>query len=799
MQPRDVGSRGSIERLLAEIKTRPVWQVAGFYLGFAWIVLQVIDVLAQNLDLPSYLFPSALALLAIGFAVVLTTAFVQREVGAANSTAPGRLRSVFTWRNAWLGGFVAFAVWGVVSATLILIDRPGSTQLGSETGSAEENTLVVLPFSFQGNEDYTYLGDGIVDLLSTKLDGAGQLRAVDPRAILSVPLGEGAKTLGPAEASALAEDFGAGLFVLGSIIEVGDRLTITAALYDRGRGLEPLVEADATGRTAMVFESVDRLATQLLAGVGTGPAARVQQVAAVSTGSLPALRAYLEGEEAYRLGQYRQAVESFQQAVNLDDTYALAYYRLSVVAEFSTLSDLAQESAELAFRNADRLSERDRGLLEALLAWRKGAHAESEQLYRGLVRTYPDEVEAWFELGEVLMHGNPLHGRPFTEAWESFSRVLELDPRNAAAMYHLARMASASGRFAELDSLVAVHNRLNPGGDRELEVLALQAFSRPDSVAQAEVLERMRSGTDVGVALAGWDVATWTDDAEGARRVVTVLTDPTRPTEVRTLGHAWLAQIELATGRIEAVRGHLNEMKALDSVAALEYRSAISAHPLIESTPEELGVLLSDLEALEVERVPPSRNPSIFYSVHDRVHPLLRDYLIGVTYGLLGDSAGAFAHARNTEQMQLGQAEGSLALDLGASVRAQWMWREGRYGDALDELEVVTREVWYIGTLVSTFYGQALERFLRGELLYQLGRLEEAIPWFANISQVAPYELAFRPLAYERLGRIHERLGQTATAIDYYTRFTTLWRDADPALQPRVAEALARLERLSDI
>jgi tetratricopeptide (TPR) repeat protein len=580
-------------------------------------------------------------------------------------------------------------------------------------------------------------------------------------------------------------------------VEVGDRLTLTASLYDASADLMPVVEASATGDAEAVFESVEELAAQLLAGIGTGPAARVQQLAAGSTASLPALRAYLEGEQAYRLGQYREAVESFQRAVAIDSAYALAYYRLSMVAEFSTMGELAQETAELAVRHADRLSKRDRDLLEALLAWRRGAHAEAEELYRGLVRAYPDEVEAWFELGEVLMHGNPLHGRSFAEAWDAFARVLELDPQNTASMYHLARIASVTGRYAELDSLTELHNRLNPGGDRELEITALQAFSRPNPIAQAEILSRLRLGPDVGVALAGWDVSTWTEDVDGGRDVVTVLTDPTRPVKVQALGHAWLSQIELAAGRIEAAGNRLEQMAALDSVSALEYRALLSANPLFSPSTEELRALANRLEALNAEQVPPSDNPSIFYSVHDAVHPLLRSYLLGVTYAMLGDSARAFEFAAETEQMPVGAAEGSLARDFGASVRAQWHWRQGRPEEALSELGPITRELWYIGTLVSPFYGQALERFLRGELLYQVGRTREAIPWFANTSQIAPYELAFRPLAYERLGRIYEELGDAEAALEYYRKFVAMWQDADVELQPRVGEAEASITRLS--
>jgi hypothetical protein len=47
-----------------------------------------------------------------------------------------------------------------------------------------------------------------------------------------------------------------------------------------------------------------------------------------------------------------------------------------------------------------------------------------------------------------------------------------------------------------------------------------------------------------------------------------------------------------------------------------------------------------------------------------------------------------------------------------------------------------------------------------------------------------------------RLGELYEAKGDRANAVAYYSRFVDLWKDADPALQPAVREAKARLARL---
>jgi hypothetical protein len=48
----------------------------------------------------------------------------------------------------------------------------------------------------------------------------------------------------------------------------------------------------------------------------------------------------------------------------------------------------------------------------------------------------------------------------------------------------------------------------------------------------------------------------------------------------------------------------------------------------------------------------------------------------------------------------------------------------------------------------------------------------------------------------DRLGQLYEAKGNREKAAHYYAKFVDLWKDADPELQPRVAEAKARLARL---
>jgi tetratricopeptide (TPR) repeat protein len=187
-------------------------------------------------------------------------------------------------------------------------------------------------------------------------------------------------------------------------------------------------QASVSGDTTQLFELVDRLAADLMVRQGKGVGSRLLQTAATTTRSLPALKAYLDAEGQLRRGQFDSSLAGFQQAVQLDTTFALAYYRLAVAAAWSNRIGLIRPNTERAVRLADRLSERDRRLLQSFAALADGKPDEAESGYRGILQDYPDDLEAQWQLATVLNVYNPLRGRPVAESAPVFDGVVKLDP-----------------------------------------------------------------------------------------------------------------------------------------------------------------------------------------------------------------------------------------------------------------------------------------------------------------------------------------------------------------------------------
>jgi formylglycine-generating enzyme required for sulfatase activity/dienelactone hydrolase len=106
---------------------RSLWQVVGLYVAGSWVCLQVVDLLAEHVPLPSWTFMLTLVLLLIGLPITAATAYLhglrpgRGSEPQAGGQGPGLGKRVLTWRNVMLAGTGAMAVWGIaVSGWLLL-------------------------------------------------------------------------------------------------------------------------------------------------------------------------------------------------------------------------------------------------------------------------------------------------------------------------------------------------------------------------------------------------------------------------------------------------------------------------------------------------------------------------------------------------------------------------------------------------------------------------------------------------------------------------------------------------------
>jgi tetratricopeptide (TPR) repeat protein len=655
-------------------------------------------------------------------------------------------------------------------------------------------TVAVFPFTVRGSPRLSYLGDGMVDLLSTRLDGAGELRSADPRAVLGVVEQQNARLIDPARARSLAEQLGAGQFVLGTLLEAGGRVQGTAFLYDAGGTPRARATAVATAEAGL-FDLVDTLAIQLLSS-GTGPASSaLSSLAATTTASLAALKAYLEGERHLRQGRFTLARESLHRAADEDPGFSLAWYRLSVAAEWLTDRELQDLAAERALRTSDRLPERERQLLQAFVAWRRGS-PRAETMYRAIIGTYPDAVEAWIQLGEVLFHYGPLSGRSISDSREAWERVLAFEPDHLGALHHLQRVASVEGRRAELSLLTDRVLSLSPQSEKALEARAVRAFGLGDPEEQERVISELRLSSDAAALGVMRTVATYTDNLAGAAAVARTITPDTRASEVCALAHVFLAYLEVARGRWRAAREELDAAAGSDAAWALEARAHLATVPFLPWSAEDLRGVRDELLRWRASEQPPRTTQSLFVRAHNGLHAHIRSYLLALLSVRLGDQTAAGRHAADLVDLPGSALQRALAHCLSEHVRAELAAQRGDPREGLDALSRTELEVGYELPLASPIYSRAAARFLRATLSEATRCHDEALRWLASFDATSVYDLIYVAPALSRRGTLLERLGRRDAAIASCRRAVALWMEHDPELAPIIAPATERLAAL---
>lgn len=685
------------------------------------------------------------------------------------------------------------------SAGLALFNDYRST--ASDIGGSDAHRFVVLPFSVHGDEP-GYLGSGMVDLLSAALDGAGDLTPVDPYAVHAFLSGNTAgaaagDAAGDASwhARAVASRFGARQFVLGSIFGAGGRVRIHAALYDatRHEDAAPLSSAVVEGDVDDALRLVDELAARLIARHTTMPLDATVRLAALTTHSLPALKAYLAGESHFRSGRFIPAADSFRVAAERDTTFALAHYRHALAVLWADREGVsAGDAEERALRHAGRLGRREQLLLHAFAAWRTGDADQAETLYRQILAAYPDDVEAWFQLGETLFHYNPLRGRPAAEAAVAFERVLRFDPAHRGAAWHLALLAAQRHEVSELRRLTDMLTAGAQNQDAYGEARVLSALSERAGAALDGMAKELSALTPLRRSTLAWRTAVFLGQPAEAARILEHNAAGTLR-YWRTLALLDQADIEHAAGRRRSAQSIVTELMTSYGVAELiiERRALPLATPAFAAGADELRAAEADVGEL-LQRIMRSTPTATQASA-----PSQEAYLTGLIRAALGDTSAVRERVLRLEELAITSPAGAHALTFAATLRAHLARAAGDPAAALRELESNPVRRWYGHALTSPLQAMTHERFLRAELLSELGREREALAWYYTFGEHGLHDLVYLPAAHLRSAEIHERLGEAEEAARHYGRVLELWRNADSDLMPLVANVRQRWLRLA--
>jgi serine/threonine-protein kinase len=331
----------------------------------------------------------------------------------------------------------------------------------SRVAAGGSDPIAVLPFRVAGGDPIlSGLGEGVVDLLTTRLSAGAGLSVIDPRTALAAwhrAVSPERPDLGQQEMVALAGDLGADRVVTGSIVRAIGDVTLSASLLGVPDG-DIRAQSSISGKADSLIVLVDRLTAQLLS-LEAGEAKH--RLAGLTSTSLPALRHYLEGQALYRRLAFDRARDHYKAALELDSTFAMAAMGLNLSLGWGHVRytpEFLERVERLAWTYRERLSAPDQLRLRAQL----GAHypewtPPSDQLafLDSAVGILPYDPELWTEYGHVIfISGSHLAIPDWRKrAAAAFHRAIALDSSSLEARNHLARLSVEAGDSSTLRDL----------------------------------------------------------------------------------------------------------------------------------------------------------------------------------------------------------------------------------------------------------------------------------------------------------------------------------------------------------
>jgi serine/threonine-protein kinase len=402
----------------SELKRRNVYKVAIAYIVAGWALSQGIAQVFPVFDIPNWAIRLIVLLIIIGLPIALILAWMFeltpqgiKRTEDVDLVAAAQQPKKRTW-------IFVVIIGALLSIALFFLGRYSAitgAPRQSEAAATPNKSIAVLPFvNMSADKNDEYLGDGMTEELINVLSKVKGLR-VPGRSSSFAFKGKNEEDI----FRKVGEKLHVNTVLEGSVRKAGDKLRITAQLINAANGYHLWSETyDRDVKDVLTVETdvAQRVVDVLKVQLG------VEEARALSkkpTENPEAHRLYLLGR--YHLVKYTQAdlaeaVRNYEQALQLDPDFALAYSGLSDA--FALIAGNAMPSKE---------------------AW-----AKEKVLAEKALQLDPELAEAHLSLGDARANSFDWAGGK-----KEINRALELNPNLASAYDASAWILTVFGRFDE--------------------------------------------------------------------------------------------------------------------------------------------------------------------------------------------------------------------------------------------------------------------------------------------------------------------------------------------------------------
>jgi len=727
-----------------------------------------------GIGLPDWVFPGALIVMALGLPVVLFTAYVQRvtrrAVTATPTFTPGGTPSLqqgtmatlalrasphVSWYRTAMGGVYATGTFVVLVGGWMLLRALGIGPAGSLMAAGvmgRNERILVADFTSPASD--SSLGSVVTEALRTDLSQSRALSLVQPaqlRESLRRMERDPATKLDASLAREIATREGVKAIVEGEVLALGGGFVLSAKLLATQSGDLLAAFRETAESPKDIIPAIDRLSRRLRERIGESLRAihATPALEQVTTGSLEALRKFVAGSNAEDFdGDRPRAVALLDDAIRLDTGFAMAYRKLAVVLNNAGLQRARQLSlVEHAYAHRDRLTDVERQLVEAYY-WQYGPHVDEAKAiaaYEQALEMAPTHPTPLNNLG-ILYESS----RQYQKALEYYRRTKQGDSTTSQPWNNTFYMYLNMGRMADAEQALGEMQRRFP----KYRFLDRMRFDRFYNNGQ----------TDSAAALAS-----------------RVARDPGASPPQRASFVTQLSRLAFRAGKLREGESLSREATALavaggDTMALLR-RSLDAAERRAWFLNDQAGAVRM------VDSVLASQ-PMQALPLPDRRYRALISALA---------RAGRADRARGV----LADFERSLATYSGPQGVRDLAWARGEVAFAEKKYDEAARDFTAadVGICRMCVLSNIADSYDAG------GHADSAIVAYERAlaqPSVVRLEWDAERLApmHKRLGELYEAKGDQRRALDHHEAFVSLWKNADPELQPKVAEARARIAKL---
>ncbi len=440
-----------------ELKRRNVFKVGVSYIVTAWILLQVIDIVLENITAPGWIMQVFMLALVIGFplALIFAWAFELTADGIKLEKDVDKSQSITHVTGQRLNRNIMIAL--VIAVIVLLFDRfrlnrdvpdpaqeaPESPAIAAPAVPAGEKSIAVLPFVDMSPEgDQGYFADGISEEILNVLVKTHSLKVAGRTSSFQFRgRNEDLREIG--------EQLGVKHILEGSIRKASNRVRITAQLVTADDGFH--LWSETYDRELIdifaIQDEIARAITDALA-IKLDLAEAGEKLVSASTTNMDAYDRYLEarGLIAQRL-DFPRAISLLTEATRLDPDFAegwaanaqahsLSIYYLDVDRDATkgTAEAMALKALELD-PNLSMAHSVLGDIYRDRYQWKK-----ARERYLHALSLNPDEIEANEQYTQMLWRASY-----FDEALKYSSRAVELDPLSWLNLTVHAGLRYASG------------------------------------------------------------------------------------------------------------------------------------------------------------------------------------------------------------------------------------------------------------------------------------------------------------------------------------------------------------------